>query len=488
MKILMLSESSYPLHPGGSGKTSHLLAAALAERGHRVHLVSLIADEHARRETLDGVDVIRLADRPATPGVGRDRRAARDLEHRLAKRLDLDAIDIVHDSGGFLSYFLSLAERLRSQFGSRVVMHFRYLLHRHQAIYRTSSGVAAASIDACNFETNIHETTQCFGVRTADHVLCPSHDDATFVDAAYRPTRLSVLPDPIDPHFLQAPTPSPSRDRTLLFRGAADNHLKGAEIVLEAFPKLRTRYPDLRLMVVGGGGESFAERLGHDRVMTLPWLDDATAMANAYARATVVVAPSHYESFGLMAIEAMAAGRPVVAAPVGGMRDVIDDSGGGLLFPERHPSTWSDALVDAVSTLLDDPTHVQELADRGHRYVRDRLMPSHIATRLETLYKELIERKHDATRPHLTAPSWSRDDQLRYLDTANTWARAANPAIEEDNWRNDIDHHCTGCTRDRIATGLLALRQGTPSAPVCPLAVLQQRLVRDHQERLGDLT
>ena len=66
MKILMLSEPTFPEHPGGSGKTSHLLAAALVARGHRVHLVSMTQGE-TRQETRDGVDVLRLADAPPRP-------------------------------------------------------------------------------------------------------------------------------------------------------------------------------------------------------------------------------------------------------------------------------------------------------------------------------------------------------------------------------------------------------------------------------------
>ena len=174
----------------------------------------------------------------------------------------------MHDSGGFLSYFLILARDLKARYGMPVIVHFRYLLHRHQAIYGDDSDLAAASVTACRFETETPEATQCLGVRIADHVICPSNDDATFVRQAYRPATdtLTVLPDPVDPTFLAArPRPSHPGHR-MLFRGQPDNPLKGGDIVLDAFPALRARFPDLKLVMAGESSDAMARGTRRARI------------------------------------------------------------------------------------------------------------------------------------------------------------------------------------------------------------------------------
>lgn len=117
---------------------------------------------------------------------------------------------------------------------------------------------------------------------------------------------------------------------------------------------MRHSYPTLRVCL-GGDGEAsaaraLAQRLGIvDRVETPGWMTGATK-AQWLARATIYALPSYAEGLPMSVLEAMAAGAPVVATPVGGISDVLSDGVHGLLVPPGDVV----ALVAALARLLDD--------------------------------------------------------------------------------------------------------------------------------------
>jgi len=86
-----------------------------------------------------------------------------------------------------------------------------------------------------------------------------------------------------------------------------------------------------------------------------------------YARAAVVACPSHREGFGVACLEAMAHGRPVVATPVGGLRDLVVDGETGIVVPRRDPQ----ALRDALERLLADRDLRRQLGAAGRERARE---------------------------------------------------------------------------------------------------------------------
>ena len=107
MKVLMLSEPSYPRHPGGAGKSTHVLAAGLAKRGH----ILCESREQTELETIDGVHVhrVRLTPPDGYSRAEREKAFAHQLLTYLDHELPTSDIDVVHDSGGFLSFFFRVA-------------------------------------------------------------------------------------------------------------------------------------------------------------------------------------------------------------------------------------------------------------------------------------------------------------------------------------------------------------------------------------------
>ena len=122
-----------------------------------------------------------------------------------------------------------------------------------------------------------------------------------------------------------------------------------------------------------------------------------------YRAADAVVMPSSYESFGLVAAEAMACGTPVVASQVGGLRSIVQDGRTGFLIPWRNPELFAEKL----ELLLRRPALATELGRNAARAVRP-LSWGATAERLLAIYRELLAARRTARDTALAgAPSTS---------------------------------------------------------------------------------
>ena len=181
--------------------------------------------------------------------------------------------------------------------------------------------------------------------------------------------RFEVVPNGVEvARFAQVPERRPTRGdgpETLLFVGRLEPR-KGLATLIRAFVRLRAERPDVRLLVVGEGPErARCEQAlpapARGAVSFLGRVDDQ-ALVEAYARADVYVSPAlGGESFGIVLLEAMAAGRPVVASALPGYRSVVTPGRDGMLVPPGD----ADALARALGTLLDDPDRRSALVASG---------------------------------------------------------------------------------------------------------------------------
>ncbi|MFZ4371992.1 MAG: glycosyltransferase family 4 protein [Mycobacterium sp.] len=151
----------------------------------------------------------------------------------------------------------------------------------------------------------------------------------------------------------------PRPGKTVLFLGRFDEPRKGMAVLLAALPALVERFPEIEILIVGRGDEDelrqeAGELAGHLRL--LGQVDDAEK-ASALRSADVYCAPhTGGESFGIVLVEAMAAGTPVVASNLDAFRRVLEDGSAGMLVPIEDPA----ALAQALITVLCD----QELRTR----------------------------------------------------------------------------------------------------------------------------
>ena len=210
--------------------------------------------------------------------------------------------------------------------------------------------------------------------------------------------RISVIPCGVDTELFQPRSQAVARDLLelppdpmLLYVGRLQP-IKGLDTLLAAM----TRLPGpARLLIVGGDqdepenghGEWLRARVTElgleDRVRFLgPQRQDRLPLFYAAAEATVM--PSHYESFGMVALEAMACGTPVVASRVGGLRTTVRDGVTGYLVPEGDPA----ALADRLRILLEDRDTRERLGREAVRWAAEHRWPC-VAEKVCHLYAEL---------------------------------------------------------------------------------------------------
>ncbi len=177
-----------------------------------------------------------------------------------------------------------------------------------------------------------------------------------------------VIPNSVGAEFFAKPEPLPGYREggpTVLFVGRLEPR-KGLAYLVRAFLRLKPSFPRLRLLVVGRDDKHQQEKM---MAMVPPRLRPDLLFVGAvpqqdlpsyYASADVFCAPSlGGESFGIVLVEAMAVGLPVVCSNISGYRDLVRDDHEGLLVPPRDP----EALAAALAALLDNPARRAALAE-----------------------------------------------------------------------------------------------------------------------------
>ncbi|WNO75687.1 MULTISPECIES: glycosyltransferase family 4 protein [unclassified Streptomyces] len=160
------------------------------------------------------------------------------------------------------------------------------------------------------------------------------------------------------------------RGGTIGFIGRIDEPRKGLPVLMKALPKILAECPDTRLLVAGRGDEDEAvaslPKEMRDRVEFLGMVSDEDK-ARLLRSVDLYIAPNTGgESFGIILVEAMSAGAPVLASDLDAFAQVLDQGSAGELFANED----ADALASAAVRLLGDPERRAELRERGSKHVR----------------------------------------------------------------------------------------------------------------------
>ncbi|MEK7879485.1 MAG: glycosyltransferase family 4 protein [candidate division NC10 bacterium] len=226
-------------------------------------------------------------------------------------------------------------------------------------------------------------------VRLADRVIVTSRYCAEVARREYGvpESKLAVVPELIDLEEWDAWFARVSRrpaDRPVLLCVARLYPRKRVQDLLEAVYRLRRRIPDLQLRVVGRGPEwsrllRLRSELGlEDTVLFLGEIS-RRQLAQEYLSADCFCLPSVQEGFGIVFLEAMAAGKPVVACRTAAVPEVVPDGKAGILVPPRSP----DDLAIAIERTLSDPRMAKEWGETGRQWVRQFAAPRVAARFLE---------------------------------------------------------------------------------------------------------
>ncbi len=251
---------------------------------------------------------------------------------------------------------------------------------------------------------------RCFEVmlatRYADRIIATSEAVAAmFAGPRGYPPALRIIPNGIDADLF-----SPSRDgsdvRRALGAGpgtpivgivARLDHWKGIDTFLRAAAICRETRPDVRWAVVGGaiaGQEPYELQLAQlaaslklgDSVRFTGWAYPPSDMPRVHAAFDLLVLASRSpEPFGLVVVEAMASGKPVVATREGGPAAICVDGETGLLVPPEDPR----AMADAMLRILGDPVEARRMGQAGRRRVEERYDQRVTTRAVEQLYEEI---------------------------------------------------------------------------------------------------
>ncbi len=371
MRIGIVSQSYYPRY-GGVTEHVHHTAVELRRRGHDV---TIITSRFRRGEApCEGVE-------------------------RIGYNL------LIPFNGAFVD--LAVGWRLRGQLRALLRRHEFDLLHTHAPLVPTLPLIAVETAE-CPQVGTFHTTSgpskliEAFldplaaRVRRLDARIAVSETARDFV-AQYFPGEYHVIPNGVDTERFH-PAAEPFREWrdpervNILFVGRLDPR-KGVQVLIDAMPEVLARTNGrARLLIVGDsylrarfeasvrpGARSHVRFLGHVSSVDLPrW----------YATGDIFVSPAlGHESFGIVLVEAMAAGRAVVASDIAGYRTVIQPGVNGVVSPPGDVP----ALAATLAALVQDPDRRAALAQRGRARALEFAWPR-VTDRIESVYREVLAR------------------------------------------------------------------------------------------------
>ncbi|HEX5404820.1 MAG TPA: glycosyltransferase family 4 protein [Pseudonocardiaceae bacterium] len=362
MRVLMLSWEYPPVVVGGLGRHVHALATRLAAQGHDVvvlcrHESGTDASTHPTQDTVaERVRVVRVAEDPPHLAFERDLvawtlamgHAMIRAAHRLLRGW---RPDVVHAHDWLVTH---PAVAVADQLGVPLVA----------TVHATEAGRHAGWLSQ-PLNQQVHSVEWWLANRADALVTCSTamrREVAHLFDV--EPEAITVIHNGIQARAWRIGATEvaavrrqhgPDGTPLLLFFGRLEWE-KGVHDLIAALPRIRARHPGTRLVVAGKGRQE-QELLAVARkhrvrraVDFVGHLSDRELRA-ALAAADAVVLPSRYEPFGIVALEAAAAGAPLVASTAGGLGEVVIDGRTGVAFPPGNVP----AMADAVHTVLADP-------------------------------------------------------------------------------------------------------------------------------------
>jgi glycosyltransferase involved in cell wall biosynthesis len=334
MRIALLHPTYWPEVRRGSERLAHDLGATLAARGHDVTLLTTHRARRRESREEEGMNVIRARRVPELPGmswydpyIGAVPATMRELlrgEFELAHALyptDAWTAHLARRVGG-PPYIFSVHGIVNREY----LVRRRYRLDQFQAAAEGAAAVSALSDAAA-------EPLRRYAI--ADPVILPGG----VIASEYR----GEVSRPVRP--------------TLLCPAALGDPRKRGELLLEAFALLRRSLPEARLVLAGGRDPFSGTGPEHlpDGVEAVE-VDGTGALATAYRSATATVLPSVDEAFGLVLVESLAAGTPVVAGRSGGCTEILTDERVGAAFEPDDAEDLARAMAAALELGADPQT------------------------------------------------------------------------------------------------------------------------------------
>ena len=413
LRIAMLSYHTCPLATLGGKDTGGMnvyvrdLTRELGRMGVHVDVFTRSQDEHVPHVVHElgfGNRVVHVPSGPETP------KAKNELANFIPefvegiKQFAIDKgihYDVIHSH-----YWMSglAAESLSDAWGGTPIVHmFHTLGEMKNRVARSESERAG--------EDRLKGERQVLG--RADRIIAATIAETTQLRFLYRAQsrKLVIIPPGVDTsHFYPIPTDEAKQflglkpeNRMVLFVGRIEP-LKGVDTLIQAMACLDMQeiHRPVHLAVIGGEPNVIPEDMTEEMTRLQKLCDEMfmggmvvflgkrgqDTLPYYYSAAEVVVMPSLYESFGMVALEAMACGTPVIASEVGGLGYLVQNDVTGYTIPDSDP----EALCDKLSTLLGAANLRETMGLRAAEYALDYAWEK-IARQIVDVYEELVKAK-----------------------------------------------------------------------------------------------
>jgi glycogen(starch) synthase len=381
----MLSWEFPPRVVGGIAAHVDGLARAMARAGHDVVVFSLADPRVDDDEVVEGVRVLRAnADLPWLPEddmVARMASANHQLT-QLAARLGPWRPDVVHAHDWLVAWS---ADTLKTLWSLPLVATI-HATERGRHGGHLPPGTPAA--------VNAVEWWLTFQAR--EIIACSKFMVREITEGFELPSeKLHLVPNGIDiGQWLTHPSDRQVEREHLVVAWGRIQYEKGFQVLTRAIGHLRHRIPDLRCVIAGRGTysaelQSQIDMEGVGELVQLAGFVPDDELRALLRRAGCVVIPSLYEPFGIVALEGMAAGAPTIVARTGGLAEIVDGTGAGVLFePGNHI-----ALANCIADVLTHPTIGVSMSSKAASLLATRYSWDAIGAATVDVYRRALEGK-----------------------------------------------------------------------------------------------
>ena len=388
MRIAMFSsESLHSIAAGGLGVHVTELAAGLERRRHEVHVISPRADGQRRYDRIDGVHYHRVDQEMRDGLVDRMDSMCRAMTDRFREVTSMiGKFDLAHAHDWST---VNAMRNIKGGFGTPSVL----------TMHSTEYG-RAGNVLHDGFARSIRDR-EAAGCHEATVVIAVSRFLAEELSGLYRvaSSKINVVHNGvsfraydgfIDPGKVKARWGIAPMAPTVLSIGRMTPQ-KGLDMLIEAVPMVLASFPEARFVIVGQGPEKshltrLAHQVGASRSIVFAGSPPRLECVALTRACDIVAVPSRNEPFGIVVLEAWAAGKPVVATVAGGPREFVWDRVNGLLV-NADPR----GLAHGIGTLLADHDRCREFGVNGRRAVEGMFHWDNVAAFTENVYQSVVQ-------------------------------------------------------------------------------------------------
>ena len=401
MRILLLSWEYPPRIHGGLGRHVHALSLALARAGHEVHVVTRPHADVPLEEERDGVHVLRAHEPPpilpAGDWVANALAVNTGLQTTASRLLNDTDVDVIHAHDWLVAYAAG---------GIRIATGLPMVATVHATEYGRHQGYLPGPMNKF-----IHQAEWWLTYEARRVITCSGY----MRDQAERifelpPGKVDTIPNGVatedfallDSEELAALRDSltPDGEHLLIYAGRLE-YEKGIQTLLHTVRDLRRSGQAVRLVVCGEGTydeelRALVRKLRIARAVTFTGFLSREDMSRHYRAADVAVVPSIYEPFGIVALEAMASGTPLIVSDTGGLGELVEHGVTGLKVTPKDPA----ALGAAITRVLADRDWARGMAQSAHDQLEHRFSWDSIAERTVETYERAVREERELAHAH----------------------------------------------------------------------------------------